>query len=137
MRPCEIDRSRDVWVYEPRRHKTQHHGRRRQILIGPNAQAILLPYLLCCPTAYCFTSKRTKRPYTRHSYRAAIVRACMRANIVPWAPHRLRHTRATEVRSKYGLEAAQVFLGHGSADVTQIYAERDMSLAERVAREVG
>jgi hypothetical protein len=44
---------------------------------------------------------------------------------------------ATEVRARFGLEAAQVYLGHGSANVTQIYAERDRSLAEKVAREIG
>ena len=45
--------------------------------------------------------------------------------------------KATEVRAKFGLEAAQVFLGHGSADVTQIYAERNFLLAQKVARAVG
>ncbi len=42
-----------------------------------------------------------------------------------WAPNRLRHARATEIRRTYGLEAAQVILGHAKADVTQVYAERD------------
>jgi site-specific recombinase XerC len=43
-----------------------------------------------------------------------------------WAPNRLRHSAATEIRKNFGLEAAQVILGHSAADVTQIYAERDM-----------
>jgi hypothetical protein len=34
-------------------------------------------------------------------------------------------------------EAVQVVLGHAKADVTQIYAERDQGLAERIMREVG
>ena len=34
-------------------------------------------------------------------------------------------------------EAAQVTLRHSQADVTQIYAERDMVKAEAVMREVG
>ena len=45
--------------------------------------------------------------------------------------------RATEIRKQFGLEAAQAILGHANADVTQIYAERDLGLAERVMREVG
>jgi integrase len=49
----------------------------------------------------------------------------------------LRHTFATEVRREYGLEAAQVLLGHSRADVTQVYAERDLTLAVRVATEAG
>ena len=45
--------------------------------------------------------------------------------------------RRTQFRSRFGIEAAQVFLGHRSADVTQIYAERDRQLAEKVAKQVG
>ena len=54
-----------------------------------------------------------------------------------WSPNRLRHTAATEARKRYGLDAAQAILEHADAGVTQIYAERDWALAERVAREVG
>jgi integrase len=54
-----------------------------------------------------------------------------------WHPNQLRHTRATLVRSQFGLEAAQVYLGHVRADVTQVYAERDQRLGEEVARKIG
>jgi integrase len=54
-----------------------------------------------------------------------------------WSPLQLRHTRGTEIRSKYGLEGAQVALGHSKADVTQLYAERDLALAHRIAAEIG
>lgn len=54
-----------------------------------------------------------------------------------WHPHQLRHTAATEVRRQFGLEAAQVVLGHSVADVTQIYAERDLNLARKVAERLG
>jgi hypothetical protein len=49
----------------------------------------------------------------------------------------LRHAAATEIRQRYGLEAAQVLLGHSRADITQVYAERDQSLGHRVARAIG
>ena len=51
-----------------------------------------------------------------------------------WSPNRLRHSMATEVRRNYGLEAVQVVLGHATANVTQIYAERDLNLAARIMR---
>jgi hypothetical protein len=54
-----------------------------------------------------------------------------------FAPNQLRHLHLTEVRRRFGLEAAQVAAGHARADVTQVYAERNQSLAERVAAEVG
>lgn len=91
--------------------------------------------------------------YTNDSYRRAIVRACDLAFPPPkgisateaavwrkahrWHPHQLRHTAATEIRQRFGVEAAQVILGHSRADVTQIYAEKNLSLGERVAEAIG
>jgi integrase len=54
-----------------------------------------------------------------------------------WHPNQLRHAHGTEVRKRFGLEAAQAALGHDHADVTQVYAERNTDLAKRVAREIG
>ena len=82
--------------------------------------------------------KRTPgEQYTIGSYRRAIHRACGKAGIDRWSPNRLRHSAGTEIRKRYGLEAAQVILGHASADVTQIYAERDLAKAVEIMREVG
>jgi integrase len=61
----------------------------------------------------------------------------VRAGVPHWHPNQLRHTHATEVRRRFGLEAAQVMLGHARADVTQVYAERDLALATKVAAEMG
>ena len=44
---------------------------------------------------------------------------------------------ATAIRSRFGLEAAQVALGHAQADVTQVYAERDAKLARNVMKQIG
>jgi integrase len=49
----------------------------------------------------------------------------------------LRHTFGTEVRKVEGFEAAQVMLGHSRADVTQVYAERNESLALKIAAKIG
>jgi integrase len=54
-----------------------------------------------------------------------------------WSPNQLRHTAATEIRRQFGLEAAQVTLGHSNANVTQIYAERDLNKAAEIMRQVG
>lgn len=75
--------------------------------------------------------------YNTSSYRRAIQRACDRAGVPRWAPNRLRHAAATEVRAKFGLEAAQIVLGHAEADVTQVYAERDTAKGVEVARLIG
>jgi integrase len=101
--------------------------------------------------------------YRRHTLRNAINRACdwafphpvlskiptrrLDANqkaelaawrtLQRWSPNQLRHLAATEIRARYGLEAAQTVLGHSRADVTQVYAERDLARAHDVMREIG
>lgn len=54
-----------------------------------------------------------------------------------WSPNQLRHTAATEIRKRYGVEGAQVVLGHARADVTQVYAERNQQLAIDIMRHCG
>ncbi len=197
VRPCDIDRSRDVWQYIPQSHKTEHHGHQRTIFIGPQAQEILLHYLARDSEMYCFRpcdseekrraaahaaritplscgngpgDNRKKNPkrtagdkYNSDSYRRAIHRACDQAFPHPelsklkaselsnqqkeellrwqsehrWSPNRMRHTAATEVRREFGLEAAQVMLGHSQANITQVYAERDLAKGFEVARRIG
>jgi len=185
LRPCDVERCGDVWQYRPESHKTEHHGRERIIYIGPQAQQVLLPYLLRDAQANCFSpaeseqkrheeqrarrrtrvqpsqrNRRKARPkrspatcYTKDSYGRAVTRGIGKANaqrkeeatdmgiepmLLPhWHPNQLRHSKATEVRRQFGLEAAQVSLGHAKADVTQVYAERDSALAVEVARKIG
>ncbi len=109
MRPCDIDRSGEVWEYRPESHKTEHHGRDRIIPIGPRGQEILLRYLARDVSMYCFRpidsvakryagSRSTRRTppspsrrrksnpkreagecYTTCSYRRAINRGCDKA----------------------------------------------------------
>jgi site-specific recombinase XerC len=57
--------------------------------------------------------------------------------VAVWHPNQLRHAAATRVRREAGLEAAQVVLGHARADVTQVYAERDLDRAREVMRAIG
>ncbi len=105
--------------------------------------------------------------YTKDSYRRAVTRACELAFEMPaelkriprslpqaerdrlklaasrwrkqhcWTPNRLRHTRATMIRRQFGIEAAQVVLGHSDPCTTEIYAERDFRKAAKVMEEIG
>lgn len=55
-----------------------------------------------------------------------------------WHPYQLRHSAATNIRRQFGLEAAQIALGHSSALVTEaVYAERDMQKAVDVMLRIG
>lgn len=87
--------------------------------------------------------KRVKRDrYDTDSYRRAINYGQQKArkagvDLPHWHPNQIRHTRGTEIRKKFGIEAVQVSLGHACADVTQVYAERNFELARRIAMELG
>jgi integrase len=63
-------------------------------------------------------------------------RAAWRAEHV-WSPGQLRHNAATSLRKQFGLEAAQVILGHRTLTVTQVYAEKNVEAAMKVMAQVG
>ena len=75
--------------------------------------------------------------YDRNSYCRCIARACKKAGVPHWSPHQLRHTNATAIRQEFGIEAAQVVLGHCSSGTTEIYAERDLGLVIEVMKKLG
>lgn len=75
--------------------------------------------------------------YTSRSYRHAIVAACRKLGQEAWHPHQLRHTAATVIRQKYGLELARIILGHATAFTTEIYAEVDQQRAMEVMAQLG
>jgi integrase len=81
--------------------------------------------------------RRPRDRYDRNSYRQAVGRACQKAGVPVWNPLQLRHTAATLIRAKYGVEAAKVILGHTKVETTQIYAERDLGKAQEIMREIG
>ncbi len=72
LRPMDIDRSEDVWAYSPLSHKTEHHGRRRVVHIGPMAQKVLVAYLDRDPEMHCFrpSDSETQRRAERIPVRA-------------------------------------------------------------------
>ena len=170
MRPCDVDRQGDVWIYTPDEHKTAYRGHLREVYLGPQAQEILKPWLLRDAQAYCFSpfeaeaernairrenrktpmtpsqagrkaksnSKRAKRErYDRDSYRRAIEYAIKKAGVAHWHPHQLRHSCGTRIRREFGLDVAQVILGHKSATITEVYAEVDRAKAKSAVVRAG
>jgi integrase len=125
-----MDRNSTAFCFSPSEAEKERHSRlrrERQTPVQPSQRA-----------------RRKRRPqrrpgerYTKDSYRWAIRRACERASVPIWTPHQLRHTRATQLRKKFGIEAARVVLGHSDPRVTEIYAERDFKLAEEIMSKTG
>ena len=165
LKKSDIDTSGAVWVIELAQHKNSWRGHTRTLYVGPQGQSILKPFFLrrrddeylFQPSDYYQERSEAapthRRPnqiknipetdrtcgehYTTASYRRAVERACVRAGVPTWTPHRLRHTRATELRRRFGIEAARVTLGHSNLSATEIYAEADAEVARKIAGEIG
>jgi integrase len=60
MRTIDVDTSGRVWIYTPESHKTEHHGRKRRIYLGPAAQENLRPWLRPELTAYLFQPREAE-----------------------------------------------------------------------------
>jgi integrase len=141
MKGSEVQRGFEhgLWLYEPEKHKTMHHGHKRRIWLGPAAQEVLAPWLDRAGTGWVWPSRgRGRHKGVRchigeQSYCDAIQRACARAGIPEFTPLHVRHTALTEIRAALGLEAAQAAGGHKNMRVTEIYAEKNDDLARKVA----
>lgn len=142
-----LNRSSESYLFSPAEAEDARNAARMKRL-GSTRKTKAYPSELRARERRHAASKRRKalRPkrdrYDVASYRRAIEYGIRKANnsnlVIPhWHPHQLRHTRATEIRSRYGIEGAQVSLGHQTADVTQVYAERNLALATRIAQETG
>lgn len=158
MRPCDIDTRGDVWIYEPRRHKTEHHGRPRLIALGSRAQRYLSPLLESTPPdqtlfrpidAQQWRKKKLGRKtggqegkdaYNKTTYARTVRTACQRAmkehpELVTWTPNQLRHACATRVRRRFGGDAARHVLGHSDSKtrVTDRYTIEAIKKETRLA----
>ena len=63
LRPCDVDRSSEVWAYRPTSHKMSHCGRDRVIFIGPRTWEILMSYLDRPEKDYCFCPEESERSH--------------------------------------------------------------------------
>ena len=91
--------------------------------------------------------------YTTTSYRRAICYAAAKAfplakdasvqeredwkSKYKWSTNQLRHNAATRVRKQYGVEGAQVILGHSRISTTQVYAEINSERGIEIAKAIG
>jgi integrase len=119
-----LDREPDAAIFSPRDAVGIRRGRRQNA--GHDAKP---------------RPKKGKRRvgefYTKDSFRKAVERACNAAGVQRWHPHQVRHTKGTEVRERYGLDGAQVILGHARVSTTQVYARVNEQLGEKIAAEIG
>lgn len=142
-----LQKAPSEYLFSPDEAASWHRGQ-RAVEAGKNRRTKIYPSKLrrlmkakvdrkCRPR-----KKAVGDHYHTGSYRQAIKYGIQRARaagiaVEDWHPHQLRHAKATQVRREFGLEAAQIVLGHTRADVTQVYAERDSRRAIELAKAVG
>jgi len=59
--PSMVDRTSDIWTVKLSSHKTAYRGKERTIFVGPQAQAVLAPYLLRSAESPCFSPIESER----------------------------------------------------------------------------
>jgi integrase len=170
MRSCDLRTTGEIWVYEPSSHKNSWRGRTRIVFLGPQAQAVIRPFLKGDLDAYLFCprdaveefharrrqqratkrtpseQRRTRKAvpkwqqhsrYSVNTFQQAVRRTCRRVGLPSWSVLQVRHSRGTEVREIYGVEGAASSLGHQRVETAQIYAQQNLQLARRIAKEIG
>lgn len=162
IRPTDLETSGKVWFYRPVEYKSQYLDKPDQkiICIGPRGQEILKAFLKRKLTDFCFSPEESEKMrngidknrafadrYDRRTYRKAVQFAIKKAQkggvkvgsqlVMMWTPHQLRHTATTRAAKEFGIEIAKAATGHAHISTTQIYAERDLEAAEKVALKFG
>jgi integrase len=163
MRPMDIDRSGEVWLYKPVDHKTAWKGIEREIPLLGEARTAVENYLNRKFDAFLFSPKESmawhraklrsertgygsyKKPkerpqkepgeqYDSGSYRQAIERAAKAAKVPHWTPYMVRHLVGTTVTEALQLESTKALLGHCDLATTQIYAKATTRTAIEAAK---
>lgn len=145
LRACDINQDKPIWEYRPSIYKTEHIDQERVIYLGPKAQAIIQKFLRPDPAAYLFSPKearhlrkrRVNDHYSVDTYLQAVQYGCAQAKMTVFTPLQLRHTAATRIRKRHGIEVARIILGHSTAFTTEIYAEADRGKAMKAMGKMG
>jgi integrase len=161
IRPIDIDRSGEVWLYRLQTHKTAYQGVDKIVPIVKDAKDALIDYLNRPEDAYCFSPAETmawsrakqsaqrvgygsyKKPiddpkrkpraqYNASSYCRAIRNAAEKAGVPSWHPHQVRHRNAEDVSASKSVDHSQALLGHANRSMTEHYAKPVRNLARAI-----
>lgn len=134
LRTCDLDTSGRIWAYVPESHKTEHHGKRRTIYLGPQAQAILRPWLRPELSANLFS------PAEATAERRATMRQARKTPVQPSQRNRAKPRPAKAPGHAYTVESYRRAIGYGCkrADVPKWHPHQlRHNAATRLRREFG
>ena len=123
MRTIDVDTSGRVWIYTPESHKTEHHGRKRRIYLGPAAQENLRPWLRPELTAYLFS------PAEAEAERHAKQRDSRKTRVQPSQQNRRRRRPRKSPGERYDTDSYRKAIQYG--------VDRANAEAKRKAQQAG
>lgn len=132
MRNGDIDRTRDVWLYIPERHKNEWRGHSRIVALPKKAQAILTPLLGDDPATYIFSPRKSEEE--RRELRTIHFKADRSTPIFPSElktraalKEKRRRTHTSRVREHYDTDSYRRAVQYG--------IKRANAVEERMAKE--
>lgn len=143
------------WLYAPAKHKNLKRKKPRTIVLNPEAQRILSPFLAGLdPVRGGPVFRRPNgEPFTVGMYGHKIMRAVWTVNrrevregralvagrLIPsWSPNQLRKAAAEEADKHLGADAAGALLGHGAGRrALDTYIQQQVEQAVRAADKLG
>jgi integrase len=120
----------EEFLFQPReaeQERNAERARRRKAPVRPSERG----------RVQCHPMRQPGDRYRTKAYARAIARACRRADVPVWGANRLRHLAASRLRREFGLDVAQVVLGHKEVSTTQVYAEADRQRATEAMLRIG
>lgn len=120
MRTIDLDTSGRVWTYTPADHKTSHHGKSRTIYLGPQAQAVLRPWLRAELEAPLFS------PAEAVAERRASMRAARKTKVQPSQQSRAKRRPAKRPGDAYTVESYRRAIANGIKQANAERFERDL-----------
>jgi integrase len=107
IRTADVDVSGKVWVYTPSSHKTEHHGRKRRIYLGPQAQQALAPWLREDAAAFIFS------PADAAAGRRAQLRLRRKSRVQPSQVCRAKRAPAKRPGDAYSVDSYRKAIAYG------------------------
>ncbi|MBX3421734.1 MAG: tyrosine-type recombinase/integrase [Pirellulaceae bacterium] len=95
MRPCDIERSSEVWLYRPASHKNINKGKTRTIALVDHVRAIVENYLNRASDAFLFSPAESERE------RRSMMRQKRKSKVQPSQLSRCKPSRSRPPRLRY------------------------------------
>lgn len=153
LRPILLRKRDDDYLIDPhdgvadRAARMREAARRRILESGGDPDAVQIGRRPDQPETPRQTDRRVGDCYNKADFARAIRRGIERLNAdrqakgekcIPfWHSHQIRHYVATMARQEYGAEATRALLGHSRLATTEIYAEVDKTVAEKIISKIG